>query len=159
MVRTLSSMSGGSKCGDEALWLLAIDGDGDAFGRLYDRHRDHVLRHALRLVGSPHQAEDITAIAFYEAWRRRKHVRIVNGSIVAWLLVTTNNTVRNHNRQRRRYSAFLDQLPPPSAAEDVAEARLSTPRNANSRAERFGLRLPNSSHRSATYLPCASSRD
>lgn len=121
MVRTLLSMSGGSKCGDEALWLLAIDGDGDAFGRLYDRHRDHVLRHALRLVGSPHQAEDITAIAFYEAWRRRKHVRIVNGSIVAWLLVTTNNTVRNHNRQRRRYSAFLDQLPPPSAAEDVAD--------------------------------------
>jgi RNA polymerase sigma-70 factor (ECF subfamily) len=57
------------------------------------------LRHALRLVGSPHQAEDITAIAFYQAWRRRKHVRIADGSIVAWLLVTTNNTVRNHNRQ------------------------------------------------------------
>jgi len=48
-------------------------------------------------------------------------VRIVNGSIVAWLLVTTNNTVRNHNRQRRRYRTFLDQLPPPSAAEDVAD--------------------------------------
>jgi RNA polymerase sigma-70 factor (ECF subfamily) len=114
-------MSGGSESEDEALWLLAINGDGDAFGKLFDRHRDRVLRHALRLVGSPHHAEDITAIAFYEAWRRRKHVRIVNGSIVAWLLVTTNNTVRNHNRQRRRYRAFLDQLPPPSAVKDVAD--------------------------------------
>jgi RNA polymerase sigma-70 factor (ECF subfamily) len=114
-------MSGGSESADEALWLLAINGDGAAFGALYDRHRDQVLRHALRLVGSPHQAEDITAIVFYEAWRRRKHVRIVNGSIVAWLLVTTNNTVCNHNRQRRRYRAFLEQLPPPCAAEDVAD--------------------------------------
>jgi RNA polymerase sigma-70 factor (ECF subfamily) len=114
-------MSGGSESTDEALWLLAIKGDGDAFARLFDRHRDRVLRHAVRIVGSPHQAEDITAIVFYEAWRRREYVRMVNGSIVAWLLVTANNTIRNHNRQRRRYRAFLDQLPPPSVAVDVAE--------------------------------------
>lgn len=44
-------MSRGLESTDEALWLLAIHGDGDAFGRLYDRHRDQVLRHALRLVG------------------------------------------------------------------------------------------------------------
>ena len=43
MVRTLLSMSGGSESTDEALWLLAMNGDGDAFGKLYDRHRDQVL--------------------------------------------------------------------------------------------------------------------
>lgn len=121
MLRTLWSMSGGSDSTDEALWLRVVSGDGDAFGMLFDRHRDRVLRHALRIVGSAHQAEDITAVVFYEAWRRREYVRMVNGSIAAWLLVTANNTIRNHNRQRRRYKAFLDQLPPPAAGADVAD--------------------------------------
>ncbi|WP_371818265.1 RNA polymerase sigma factor [Pseudarthrobacter sp. C4D7] len=75
----------------------------------------------MRIVGSAHTAEDMTAIVFYEAWRRREYVRIVNGSIVAWLLVTASNTIRNHNRQRRRYRAFLDQLPPPALTADVAD--------------------------------------
>ncbi|MGO4235776.1 RNA polymerase sigma factor [Pseudarthrobacter sp. YAF2] len=75
----------------------------------------------MRVVGSAHTAEDITAIVFYEAWRRRKYVRVVNGSILAWLLVTANNTIRNHNRQRRRYRSFLEQLPPPAPAVDVAD--------------------------------------
>ena len=114
-------MSGGSEDTDEALWLLAVNGDGDAFGALFDRHRDRVLTHAVRVVGSADIAEDITAIVFYEAWRRREYVRIVNGSIVAWLLVTANNTIRNHNRQRRRYRSFLEQLPPPALAVDVAD--------------------------------------
>ena len=114
-------MSGGSDDTDEALWLLAVNGDGDAFGALFDRHRDRVLTHAMRVVGSAHTAEDITAIVFYEAWRRREYVRIVNGSIVAWLLVTANNTIRNHNRQRRRYRSFLEQLPPPALTADIAD--------------------------------------
>ncbi|MFE5839326.1 RNA polymerase sigma factor [Arthrobacter sp. NPDC056493] len=113
-------MSGGSEHADEALWLLAVTGDGDAFGYLFDRHRDRVLHHVLKVVGSNH-AEDITAVVFYEAWRRREYVRIVNGSIVPWLLVTANNTIRNHTRQRRRYKAFLDQLPLPAMGGDVAE--------------------------------------
>ena len=121
MVRTLWSMSGGSESTDEALWLLVINGDGDAFGRLFDRHRDRVLRHSIRIIGPGPDAEDITAIVFYEAWRRREHLRIVNGSILAWLLVTANNTIRNHNRQRRRYKALLDQLPPPTLGADVAD--------------------------------------
>lgn len=114
-------MSGGPESTDEALWLHVVNGDGDAFGKLFDRHRDRVLRHALRILGSAHQAEDTTAIVFYEAWRRREYVRMVNGSIVAWLLVTANNTIRNHNRQRRRYKAFLSQLPPPAVGADVAD--------------------------------------
>lgn len=114
-------MSGGSESTDEALWVLAGNGDGDAFGRLFDRHRDRVHSHAIRVVGSAHHAEDITAIVFLEAWRRREHVRMVDGSIIAWLLVTANNTIRNHNRQRRRYRAFLGQLPPPASMADVAE--------------------------------------
>lgn len=107
---------------DEVLWRLVVNGDGEAFGALFDRHRDRVLRHALRVLGSAHAAEDVTAMVFYEAWRRREYVRMVNGSIVAWLLVTANNTVRNDLRQRRRYKAFLNRLPAPAQVPDIAEA-------------------------------------
>lgn len=114
-------MDGGPECSDEALWRLVVNGDGDAFGAIFDRHRDRVLRHALKLLGSPHTAEDVTAIVFYEAWRRREYVRMVNGSIVAWLLVAANNTIRNEIRQRRRYKNLLIQLPPPATGRDVAD--------------------------------------
>jgi RNA polymerase sigma factor (sigma-70 family) len=106
---------------DADFWASAIDGNGGAFGVIYDRHRDRVFRHALRLIISIPDAEDVTAMVFLEAWRRRDAVRMVNGSVVAWLLVTTNNVVRNHARSQRRYRAFLDRLPPPDAVEDPAE--------------------------------------
>lgn len=114
-------MGGDLEGSDEALWRLVVNGDGDAFGALFDRHRDRVLRHSLKVVGSAHGAEDVTAMVFYEAWRRREYVRIVNDSIVAWLLVAANNTIRNDLRQRRRYRNFLNQLPPPGNSPDIAD--------------------------------------
>jgi RNA polymerase sigma-70 factor (ECF subfamily) len=106
---------------DEVLWSQVVNGDGDAFGMLFDRHHDRVWRHALKVLSVPHLAEDITAVVFYEAWRRRANVRVVNGSILPWLLVTANNTLRNHVRQQRRYRHFLNQLPPPQDAADIAD--------------------------------------
>lgn len=77
---------------DEVLWSQVVNGDGDAFGVLFDRHHDRVWRHALKVLSVPHVAEDVTAVVFYEAWRRRADVRVVNDSILPWLLVTANNT-------------------------------------------------------------------
>jgi RNA polymerase sigma factor (sigma-70 family) len=115
-------MGGDLEGTDDVLWRLVVNGDGDAFGAVFDRHRDRVLHHSLRIVGSAHAAEDVTAMVFYEAWRRRDYVRVVNGSIVAWLLVTANNTIRNELRQRRRYRNLLDRLPSPTNSPDIAEA-------------------------------------
>ncbi len=119
--RTLMGMSWENEASDEALWRLMANGDGDAFGVLFDRHRQRVLGHALRIVASPHVAEDVVAMVFYEAWRRRADVRIVNGSIAPWLLVTANNTIRNQVRQQRRYRTLLGRLPPPDESADIAD--------------------------------------
>jgi RNA polymerase sigma-70 factor (ECF subfamily) len=62
---------------DEPLWRRSLDGDGDAFGRLFDRHRARVYRHACRLTATRHDAEDVVASAFLELWRRRGDVRLV----------------------------------------------------------------------------------
>ena len=58
-----------------------------------------------------HDAEDITAAAFLELWRRRTAVRVVGGSVLPWLLVTTSNAARNQARSIRRYRKLIDAIP------------------------------------------------
>jgi RNA polymerase sigma-70 factor (ECF subfamily) len=96
---------------EDRLWSRSLDGDGEAFGVLYDRHRDRVFRHAYRLAGNHHDAEDAMAAAFLELWRRRTKVRVIQGSILPWLLVTTTNMARNNGRAALRYRKLLDSLP------------------------------------------------
>lgn len=107
---------------EAAAWSAARDGDGPAFASLFDRHRDRVFGHALRLLREPHDAEDVTAVVFLEAWRKRESVRLVDGSIIGWLLVTTNYAVRNHTRSLRRYRTALGKLPAPAPQDDHAPA-------------------------------------
>ncbi len=105
---------------EEGLWRQSLLGQGDAFGALYDRHRDRVFRHAYRLCGDHHDAEDIMAASFLELWRRRKQVRVVEGSILPWLLVTTTNMARNSARTARRYQRLLNSLPRSQNADNSA---------------------------------------
>lgn len=97
-------------------------GDADAFAWLFDLHHNRVFRHALRLTSSVHDAEDITAVVFLEAWRRRGAMRVTDGSVIAWLLVTTNYVFRNFTRSSRRYRVALERLPLPHDSPDHADA-------------------------------------
>ncbi len=107
---------------DEATsWREAIAGDGDAFGRIFDAHKGRVYRHARRQTGNVHDAEDVLAAAFLELWRRRKDVRLVDGSVLPWLLVTAHNLALNQRRGLRRHRAFLARLPHQVPQVDAAE--------------------------------------
>ncbi len=129
----------GDAGGEPQLWPLARDGDAQSFAAVFDLHRDRVFRHALRLLGSWLDAEDVAASAFLELFRRRDSVRVVGGSVLPWLLVTTANLSRNAARARRRHRDFLARLPrggePASADEprtldldpDLARALRSLP--------------------------------
>lgn len=118
-------------------------GDAEAFGELFDLHHQRVFRQALRLTDSVHDAEDVTAVVFLEAWRRRDAMRVVDGSVIGWLLVTTNYVFRNHLRSKRRYRDALGALPRPENAPDHSSAvddRLDTDaRRAAVRAALAGL--------------------
>lgn len=111
---------------DSELWSSVCDGNGRAFGLLFDRHRDRIFGHSLRLVQSPLEAEDVTAMVFLEAWRGRGRVRIVNGSSIGWLLVMTSNVAKNHLRSRFRYQRLIRKLPAPIPEPDHGEATLHT---------------------------------
>lgn len=97
---------------DEAeIWRRACAGSGEAFAELFRRHRDAVFRRATALVDRVHDAEDATAIAFFELWRRRKSVTVVDGTVLPWLLVTVANTARNQRRGGVRYRRLLAAMP------------------------------------------------
>jgi RNA polymerase sigma factor (sigma-70 family) len=97
---------------DEVDWHRVLAGDGEAFGRVFDRHRFRVRRHAHRLLSVASDAEDVVALVFFEAWRRRDAVHFVDGSLLPWLLVTATNSARNLERSVRRHRALLAKLPP-----------------------------------------------
>ena len=59
---------------DEQLWREAVDGDGDAFGLLFERHARAVYNFCFRRTGSWSLAEDLTSEVFLVAWRRRARV-------------------------------------------------------------------------------------
>lgn len=96
---------------EPAAWRRALAGDGEAFGRLFDAHGGRVFQHARRLTSGRHDAEDVVAAVFLELWRRRRDVRVVNGSVLPWLLVTATNVSLNQRRGSRRYRSLLDRLP------------------------------------------------
>jgi RNA polymerase sigma-70 factor (ECF subfamily) len=106
---------------EPAAWLASLEGDDRAFGSVFDAHHARVYARALQASGSPHDAEEVTAAVFFECWRLRHRVRVVDGSIIGWLLVTTTNTARNLDRSRRRYRSLLSRLPADHIQHDHAE--------------------------------------
>lgn len=58
----------------------------------------------------PADAEEVASAAFFELWRRRESVVLVDGSVRPWLLATTANLARNSHRTRLRREAFLRSL-------------------------------------------------
>jgi RNA polymerase sigma factor (sigma-70 family) len=106
---------------DELEWSRALAGDGEAFGRIFDRHRARVRRHSHQLVATGADAEDVVAITFLEAWRRRHDARFIDGSVLPWVLVIATNSAHNVSRGARRYAALLHKLPPAENVRDHAD--------------------------------------
>lgn len=104
---------------DADLWARSLRGDGRAFAGLFDRHRDRVFRSVLRLAETTHEAEDVVATTFLELWRLRNRVRIVDGTVLPWLLVTALNVARNSARSRRRYERLLASIPVTREAQEL----------------------------------------
>ena len=96
---------------DAALWTRVRDGDDAALAALFDRHEARLFRHARRLLTSREDAKDAVTVAFFELWRKRATVRLVDGSPLPWLLNTVSHSARNLERSSRRYAALLERAP------------------------------------------------
>lgn len=96
-----------------------------SFERLYELHRVHVFRAALRALGNVHDAEDVTQTAFVDAYRA-----LLRGSQPesprAWLLAIAEN-VRHRRfrlalRRPQEEALDADAAPAPEVSHEQAEA-------------------------------------
>lgn len=106
---------------DEEAWAEALAGRGHAFGEVFDRHRACLYRHSRGLAPSWSDADDVVAVTFLEAWRKRNDIQFVDGSMLPWLLRTATFIANNLTRSVRRYRAALRRLPLGEAQPDPSE--------------------------------------
>jgi RNA polymerase sigma factor (sigma-70 family) len=96
------------------------------FGTLFERHGRAIYNYCFRRTADWAAAEDLASVVFLEAWRRRRDIRLENGSLLPWLYGVATNVVRNRSRSLRRHRSALERLPRGFEADfaDDAAARL-----------------------------------
>ena len=99
------------------------------FEALYRSSAADVYAYVAALLRDRASAEDVTALAFERAYRRRALFDVRRGSARAWVFAIARNAALDELRRRRRTGALLSEiadLDPPDADFDpqLAERRL-----------------------------------
>jgi len=84
---------------DQELLQLHIDGDPDAFGVLFQRHRDRLWAVAIRTLGDPEEAADALQDAMIAAFRRASSFR-GDSAVTTWLHRIVVNAALDRMRRR-----------------------------------------------------------
>ncbi|MYW70182.1 sigma-70 family RNA polymerase sigma factor [Streptomyces sp. SID8379] len=100
----------GGGASDRELWARAVDGDREAFGRIFDRHGKAVYNYLFRRTADWSEAEDLTSTVFLHAWRRRSETVLDRDSALPWLLGIADRLLSNTRRRLRRAEALLHRL-------------------------------------------------
>jgi len=99
-----------SAASDEWLWQASARGDQRAFSELYERHARTIYNYLFRRLADWSEAEDLTAVVFLEAFRRRSEVVVVDGKLLPWLYGIATNVLRNRRRALWRHRQLVAQL-------------------------------------------------
>jgi RNA polymerase sigma factor (sigma-70 family) len=111
-----------SEVPDRVLWRRAREGDGAAFGALFERHAGRIYNYCFRRTADWALAEDLTSATFLLAWRshRRENLRAERALPLLYGIAT--NVLRNQRRSLKRGREAFARLPLASAEEpDFAE--------------------------------------
>jgi RNA polymerase sigma-70 factor (ECF subfamily) len=85
--------------------------DADLFEAFVRRYQDMVFATAVRLLGDPAEAEDVSQIVFLRAFQRFHEIG-PSATAPGWLKTVTRNTCLNHlTRYRRRWRLFSELAP------------------------------------------------
>jgi RNA polymerase sigma-70 factor, ECF subfamily len=84
-----------------ALLTLAQQGDGEAFGQIYDAYVGQVYRYLYYRLGSQPLAEDLTSETFLRALRRIDSFSWQGRDICAWFITIARNLVADHYKSSR----------------------------------------------------------
>jgi len=89
----------------------AVDGDAEAFGRLYDMHVDRIYRHIYYRVGNKADAEDLTQEVFFKAWKAIGRYKKTGSPFLAWMMTICHNQIVDSYRKRKDETYLDDDLP------------------------------------------------
>ncbi len=95
---------------EESLWQASTEGDEGAFSELYERHAGAIYNYLFRRLADWSEAEDLTAVVFMEAFRRRRDVVVHEGKVLPWLYGIATNVLRNRRRALWRHRRLVEQL-------------------------------------------------
>jgi len=84
---------------DVDLIQRALARDDQAFGELFDRHSTAVYRFAYAQTHDALTAQDLVQETFVTAWKKLADIRLVDESMLPWLIATCRNHVRNLSRK------------------------------------------------------------
>jgi RNA polymerase sigma-70 factor (ECF subfamily) len=98
----------------------------ERFEALYRSSRDDVYAYIATLLRDPVAAEDVTALAFERAYRRRRTFDRRRGEERAWLFGIARNAALDELRRRRRLATLTSDVHDPESptAEDIADVTL-----------------------------------
>ena len=119
---------------DESLWQASVRGDQHAFSDLYERHARTIYNYLFRRMGDWSEAEDLTAVVFLEAYRRRNEVVVFEGKLLPWLYGIATNVVRNRRRALWRHRRLVAQLASQPGHEGAPDAAARADATAHMRA-------------------------
>ena len=94
----------------------AADVSWERFEALYRSSRDDVYAYVATLLREPAAAEDVTALAFERAYRRRRSFDRARGEERAWLFGIARNAALDELRRRRRHTTLAVDPEDPAAA-------------------------------------------
>ncbi len=101
-----------------------------AFDNLYRESRDDVFAYVSGLLRDPHAAEDVTALAFERAYRRRRRFDPDRGNGRAWIFGIARNAALDELRKRKRTAALHAEPVDVGSAMPEEEAELAVRRAA-----------------------------
>ena len=98
-----------------------VDSAHSRLERLYAACRDDVYAYVASVLRDRSLAEDVTALAFERAFRRRRLFNPRRGSERAWLFGIARNAALDELRRRARSAPLEEDRPAPGAGADEAE--------------------------------------
>lgn len=109
---------------DERLLAAAAGGDGDALGRLYDRHGALCRRRAYAVLRDSALAEDAVQEAFLDLWRTAATFDRHRGLVVSWLCTLVHRRAVDLTRREVARRRAVDRLPEAGLPEYAAEEQV-----------------------------------
>ena len=126
---------------DHGLVAAVLAGDRDAFRQLVEREQVAVYRVCLRILGRPHDAEDVAQESFLMAYRSLGTFR-GDGPLGGWLMRIAMRQAYRRLGQRREVQELPPELPLGSPASDPLTATLAGERQREVRLAVAALREP-----------------